>query len=232
VVLVGQPLFRLAQRLKGFRSAVTNLDKRADARIVAALIRSSALSLGDLRDRAKVEQAADALKQYVAANHPDLQPLEITVGWDADYDAGRIEVVPDARIRAKRSTIDYNLVESAEYHEALQAQEDLNSIGSPPYVVRIGDDETPLQNAAQLTEFLEERGRKGIQVSRYKGLGEMNAEELWETTMNPDARVLRLVKIEDALGADELFSILMGDQVEPRRAFIETHALQVRNLDI
>ena len=69
-------------------------------------------------------------------------------------------------------------------------------------------------------------------VSRYKGLGEMNAEELWDTTMNPDARVLRQVRVDDVLGSDELFSILMGDQVEPRRNFIETYALQVRNLDI
>ena len=89
----------------------------------------------------------------------------------------------------------------------------------------LGEDSTALDN------FIQERGRKGVAISRYKGLGEMNAGELWETTMNPDARTLLGVRIEDQVGADELFSVLMGDQVEPRRNFIEKNALNVKNLD-
>ncbi|MEQ9322729.1 MAG: toprim domain-containing protein, partial [Polyangiaceae bacterium] len=232
VTLTGQPLFRLAQRLKRFRRAVSNLDKRCDQRVVAAVIRSSALSIEKLHDRAKVEAAKEALGEYLETHYPEMQPLSIEMDWEAEHDTGRITVSPKSRIRGRVAVIDYALLETPEYQEALAAQEDLNSIGSPPYIAKVGDSETALSNASALTDYLEQRGAKGLAVSRYKGLGEMNADELWETTMNPDARVLRQVRIDDALGSDELFGILMGDQVEPRRNFIEEHALQVRNLDI
>ena len=80
--------------------------------------------------------------------------------------------------------------------------------------------------------FLRENGRKGVELQRYKGLGEMNADQLWETTMDPKIRTLVKVTMEDAISADHMFSMLMGEEVAPRRAFIETHALSVKNLDV
>ena len=231
VAISGQPLYRLASRLKRFRKALGNLDKRCDARVAAAALRSSAIDLESLHDKAKVEEAAKLLEAYLARRYPDMLPVEITVGWDAEHSAGRIEVIPESHTRGRRSVLDWPLLESSEYQEALAAQLDLLSIGEPPYIAS-GQQQTELADAEALTDFFEQRGRKGVAVSRYKGLGEMNADELWDTTMNPDGRVLRQVRIDDALGSDELFSVLMGDQVEPRRNFIEQHALQVQNLDI
>lgn len=75
-------------------------------------------------------------------------------------------------------------------------------------------------------------GREGMTIQRFKGLGEMNPNQLWETTMNPEKRVLLQIRLEDTYAAEEMFSVLMGDQVEPRKAFIEKHALEVRNLDV
>ena len=95
-----------------------------------------------------------------------------------------------------------------------------------------GDSKTPLKSLTEILKYVMEGGKKGQYIQRYKGLGEMNPEQLWETTMNPETRVLLQVRIEDAVEADEIFSTLMGDEVEPRRRFIEANALSVRNLDI
>ncbi len=96
-----------------------------------------------------------------------------------------------------------------------------------------GEEETiPLASLKELLEKIREMGKKGITMQRYKGLGEMNPEQLWETTMNPETRTLLKVAVDDAVEADEMFTVLMGDQVEPRRRFIEEHAAEVRNLDV
>jgi DNA gyrase subunit B len=102
----------------------------------------------------------------------------------------------------------------------------------PPYVVKEKDKELTIENEEDLLQSLNQMGKEGLGVQRYKGLGEMNPEQLWQTTMNPETRTLLQVKIEDAIEADEIFSVLMGDEVEQRRQFIEDNALFVKNLDI
>jgi DNA gyrase subunit B len=230
--IAGAPLHRLAQRLKRFRAVLANLDKRCDARIVAAVLRSSGLGLDDLRQRQKVEAAAEKLREYLSKRYPDIFPIELTVGWESEHGAGRIEIVPRPGANARRSVVDWELVGSPEYQEAWSIDQDLRSIGAPPYRARAGNNEDVVESGEALIDFLDQRGKNGVRIKRFKGLGEMNAEELWETTMNPDARTLLQVRIDDAVKTDELFTILMGDQVEPRRQFIEQNALQVKNLDI
>ena len=106
-------------------------------------------------------------------------------------------------------------------------------IATPPlYRVSKGKQTSYVYNDEKLKELLGEIGREGINMQRYKGLGEMNPEQLWETTMNPENRILKQVRMEDAVQADEMFNVLMGDQVEPRRLFIQKHAKEVINLDV
>ena len=102
----------------------------------------------------------------------------------------------------------------------------------PLYRIEEDGQERELDSMEEVLATLRELGRRGIEVQRYKGLGEMNPEQLWETTMDPQKRTMLKVALEDAVEADEIFTVLMGDQVEPRRQFIQTHALEVRNLDV
>jgi DNA gyrase subunit B len=191
------------------------------------------MALADFRDRAKVDLAAEKLKAHLEARYPDLTPLAVTVEWEKQHGAGRILVKFRPGASSRPAVVDWELAESAEYQELLSIDEDVRSIGPAPYTVRVGDeDPQTLEDAESLQAFITERGRKGMQITRYKGLGEMNADQLWDTTMSPDARTLLQVRVNDPVRADELFSVLMGDQVEPRRQFIEENALNVRNLDI
>jgi DNA gyrase subunit B len=103
---------------------------------------------------------------------------------------------------------------------------------APRYTLRRGENETGLEDLRGLPAAIRAAGEKGLQITRFKGLGEMNAEELRETTLDPANRTLLQVRMEDASSADDLFRVLMGDQVEPRREFIQKHALDVRNLDV
>lgn len=232
-ILSGRPLYHLATRLKTYRQVLRKLDRRIDARAVLGLMRCAPLSLIDLRERSKVEQAAGELDRRLVEKYPDLRPLAVEVDWDKRHGAGRIVVKFRPGASTKPAVIDWNLVESGEYQELLELEKDIRSVGDPPY--RIAIENGPTQEAAdpeELEVFFYERARKGLHITRYKGLGEMNADQLWETTMDPNARSLLQVKVSDPTTADQLFSVLMGDPVEPRRRFIEENALNVRNLDI
>jgi DNA gyrase subunit B len=128
--------------------------------------------------------------------------------------------------------IDGPLIKSAEARRLDALADSLQSIYLKPGLFVVKDKETPITSPTALFAAVLEAGRKGVTIQRYKGLGEMNPDQLWETTLDPEARTLLQVKINHADEADEIFSTLMGDVVEPRRDFIQENALKVANLDV
>jgi len=154
------------------------------------------------------------------------------VSWDEEHNLCGFEIQKENGGRHPRLMLRWDFVSSVEFRQLHQLYQDIHEMAPPPYVVKEKDKELTLKNEEELLQSLNQMGKEGLGVQRYKGLGEMNPEQLWETTMNPETRTLLQVKIEDAIEADEIFSILMGDEVEQRRQFIEDNALFVKNLDI
>jgi DNA gyrase subunit B len=129
------------------------------------------------------------------------------------------------------TVVDLTLLRAGELREIRRLDTDLEALKAP-YKLKSGDEERTVESLKAVADAVLEAGHKGVEVQRYKGLGEMNPEQLWETTMNPETRTMLRVQIGSQEDAEEMFQKLMGDQVEPRRQFIEENALNVRNLDI
>lgn len=132
----------------------------------------------------------------------------------------------------ERYRLSYEFLQSVEFKKLLELYHQLNILQQAPYTIKDAQGETVIDHPRLLFSTLMEEARKGLTIQRYKGLGEMNPEQLWETTMNPEKRTLLQVRIEDEIQADDLFTTLMGDRVEPRRDFIQVNALDFRELDI
>jgi DNA gyrase subunit B len=127
--------------------------------------------------------------------------------------------------------VNVNLIKSAEYRNLCKIHKELESFRTP-FQVLSDSEKVKVENEAKLLDFFFQKGKKGVVIQRYKGLGEMTPQQLWETTMDPEERYLLKVSIQDAVEAEEIFTVLMGEEVESRRNFIEENALEAQNLDI
>jgi len=237
VALSGEPLRRLVVDLGRFRALLSKLGRKQDARVFEACVRATDLTRDDLADAAKVEQARADIHRYLLDKYPDLGLFEAKVERDDEH--GRHKLLVHSRVAAnvRTTSIDFEFLSSGDFEKLREIEQGVKALGKPPFYALHGESEDLSKaelvgDADQVYRYVDARSRKGLDIQRYKGLGEMNAETLWETTMDPDARVLLQVRVDDAVEAEQLFSVLMGDEVEPRRAFIETNALSVKNLDI
>ena len=239
VPLAGDVLGRLLHDLQRWQMLVQASHRRAEPAVLEALVRATDLDEKKLADRASVDSACQSIEAYLEKKRPDLMPLTFEVSEDAGHGRLRVDVTTRAGISPRATGLDFDLLSSGEVNELRHIQGGVTALGKPPFI-QVGMDKagketgenTEIGDIDDLWAFVDARARRGINLQRYKGLGEMNPEELWETTMDPEARTLLQVRIEDAVETEELFSILMGEMVEPRRAFIEKNALNVSRLDI
>ena len=229
----GDVLRSLGKSALRYRHILGLLDKRLDSRIIDGLL-STGLGKDDLREQARTERAIERLRAHFAKHVPELAGLECQVRQDAEH--GTFTIVCPARYGGarKNTVVNFALLDAPECEELRKLAVEFDAFGEGPFELVNSDSgaTTPLRRIDELGGVLDAIARKGLQISRYKGLGEMNAEQLWETTMDPTKRTLLEVHADDLNAAEEIFSKLMGEEVEPRRAFIEKNALNVRNLDV
>jgi DNA gyrase subunit B len=228
-ILKDHTLFIFLCDLSEYSSSMTKLENRGMASsIVEVLIRTDVQDKAFLQDRSKMEN----LKQALETNGYACDAL----GWNEDDGLYELVVnVTDENKYLKTMRIDRSLIYSSDYQKCLLLDKKLESNDQPPFEIGTNDnDDSPIlmEDKRLLLKYLIDEGKKGINIQRYKGLGEMNPEQLWQTTMHPDKRNLLRVTVEDAVESDEIFTILMGDEVEPRRDFIQNNALEVSMLDI
>jgi DNA gyrase subunit B len=226
----GGALKALLQNVQGYRSALERIERRRDSRLVDAVVSSTDIRLPTLDNPEDLTREIERIQGELESRHPDMLPLVVRMENDAEHQKKRLVLKPKGS--ARETVIDHAFLSSPDFAELLTRHEALGVAGKAPFVLTSGTETRTLGSLAEVLEAVRAEASRGLSVQRYKGLGEMNPEQLWETTMNPETRTLLQVHVDDAVEADGIFTVLMGDAVEPRRQFIEKHALDATNLDI
>jgi DNA gyrase subunit B len=229
----GPALKTLVKKAMDYQAARAPVGQKKDARVVDAFVWAAKLTEEDLKDKTRLEEARRTASMFIKVAYPEIHPVIYEIDQDKEHGGFKLIAVSRDRGIVKETVLDVPFLSSAEYQELVKRAEPLiSALGSAPFTLANENGERALPNIDTWLRFILDHGKDGVAIQRYKGLGEMNPDQLWKTTMNPTTRNLLKVKIEDAVQSDEIFTLLMGDAVEPRREFIETNALSVRNLDI
>jgi DNA gyrase subunit B len=228
-------LRRLLECASYYRGLLERLSlRRLDQRVVDAVIWCGAPRENDLADEGDLRgEIASQLEERMRRLDDEIDPIAWETSPDPEHGGFRLVAETRRAGVVLQTPLDTDFVRSPDFQRLAELAEQIAGIGSAPFLVRRGEAETEeIHGPGELLERLLELGGKGLSIQRYKGLGEMNPDQLADTTLDAKTRTLLQVRIPDAVEADEAFTTLMGDAVEPRRDFIERNALDVQNLDI
>lgn len=218
----GKALITHFKRLYRFERLTEWFERRRKDPELLLFILSAGMNKETLKDRKEFE----ALLNMIREKDPNMQIGEVQL--DEEHQTYGVEI----RRQNYKLNLDTNFLTSPEFRELENLFGIIRDLGPRPYKVQIKDGVKEVQTSKELLEFILATAKKGLTIQRYKGLGEMNPQQLWETTMDTERRTLLQVTVQDSVEANSIFTVLMGDQVEPRKEFITTHALEARNIDI
>lgn len=222
--LTGEALGTIAKSYLLAEAVIERLNRMLSTTVLYALLKLPKLNL---TTKETANQALTLLNQRL-----NREPIELSLQQDDIDETYRIQIKRNNHGNIQFQYLDNTFLESGDYAQLLRTSEILQGLLGIGATIKRGEKFKPVAEFKEAMDWLLEEVKRGMSIQRYKGLGEMNPEQLWETTMDPQVRRLLRVQIEDVILSDEIFTTLMGDQVEPRRAFIESNALGARNIDV
>jgi DNA gyrase subunit B len=184
---------------------------------------SSGITKNTLKDKKALEEFLEKARKDI----PGLRFKKIVK--DEEHESHAVEVRRQGYVHIN---LDTDFLARPEYRNLTKLHAAVKELGKPPYKFTVKDEPGEARDSTDLMEQVLQVAKKGLSIQRYKGLGEMNPVQLWDTTMDPEARTLLQVQVENAFESDEIFTVLMGDQVAPRKEFITKHALEAQNIDV
>ncbi|MGO9570250.1 MAG: DNA topoisomerase (ATP-hydrolyzing) subunit B [Desulfomonilaceae bacterium] len=229
--LEGTVLVNIIKNILRMEKILDVFERKNMERSVLKAFAVEGLNPESLASLEQADEIAERVLKRLETSHSDLMPVSMDIEKDEEESKYYIDVKCKRNGLSRRTLIDFDLTESPSFAEIVSITERVGVLGQLPLTMHMDEKKLEVPSFSGLAELILEHGRKNLSIQRYKGLGEMNAEQLWDTTMNPEHRKILQITVEDAVKANEIFSTLMGDQVEPRRDFIERNALNVVNLD-
>ncbi|NDG26764.1 MAG: DNA gyrase subunit B, partial [Proteobacteria bacterium] len=219
------------KKVSQFQDSIHSLARKADSELIRTVALDETWTVESLKSESQLKKHLEGYQKKVA-DRKDGSDFSYTITSDAEHGGYQADCVTSKHNLRNTTRITWDFLNAPQLQDLKRTAQTFSKLGQGPYTVVEGEKKQVFQDIESLRQNVMSHGQSGLQIQRYKGLGEMNPEQLWETTMDPKVRSLLQVQVEDGAEADSVFSILMGDQVKPRRDFIEENALRVRTLDI